>query len=66
MFEYSGKDTDVHAAVLMDCLENYANKNTRQLISPEKVFQEKKHNHSLFLAFAINIIYTVLNAELLL
>ena len=42
MFEYSGKDTDVHVAVLMDCLENYASKNARQLISPEKSFSRKE------------------------
>lgn len=39
MFECSGKNTDVHMAVLIDCLENYASKHTRQLISLEKNFK---------------------------
>lgn len=39
MFECSGKNTDVHMAVLIDCLENYTSKHTRQLISLEKNFK---------------------------
>lgn len=53
MFECSGKNTDVHMAVLIDCLENYTSKHTRQLMSLEKKFQE--HNHSIFLSVAIKI-----------
>lgn len=45
MFECSGKNTDVHMAVLIDCLENYESKYTRQLIPLEKNFQE--HNQHI-------------------
>lgn len=55
----------MHMAVSMDCLKNCASKNTRQLISLKKVFQEKKHNHSIFFGFVMNNMYTILNAELL-
>lgn len=34
-FEYSGGNINMHMAVLMDCLENYASKNTRQFVSLE-------------------------------